>query len=380
MTSRSFDGRPRPDRLLVLILLIGCGHWVRRQQEAAPAGAAGRGQGHHGRAERHRAPTPTRSARCKGSQEVDLRARVSGILLAKHFEDGALVKEGQLLFSIDAREFRAQVASAQARLASAEANLYRARQDVARYEPLLAEEAIAARSTTTPSRPQRQAQAEVDASRAALEETQLGLDYAEVRSPLQRPHRRRPGVPRAGSSPPARRCSRRSLRTIRPGCISRSAKPNCSTSSVHAGGKELAADDPRRVVQLILSDGSRLSAARAGSTSATARSTRPPAPTSCVPRFPNPDHKLMPGHVRARARQRGGTLENALVVPDRAVQEQLGRYFLTVVGEGDKAELRPVALGPRFGNRQVIHVGPRGRGPRRRRRHAEGAARGRRSR
>jgi len=44
-------------------------------------------------------------------------------------------------------------------------------------------------------------------------------------------------------------------------------------------------------------------------------------------------------------------------VPDRAVQEQLGRYFLTVVGEDDKAELRPVELGPRFGNRQVITSG-----------------------
>ena len=74
----------------------------------------------------------------KGSQEVELRSRVSGVLLSKHFQDGSLVKKDQLLFSIDAREFRAQVASAQARLASAEANLSRARQDVARYKPLLA--------------------------------------------------------------------------------------------------------------------------------------------------------------------------------------------------------------------------------------------------
>lgn len=45
------------------------------------------------------------------------------------------------------------------------------------------------------------------------------------------------------------------------------------------------------------------------------------------------------------------------MVPDRAVQEQLDRYFLTVVGDGDKAELRPVELGPRFGTRQVIASG-----------------------
>ena len=59
----------------------------------------------------------------------------------------------------------------------------------------------------------------------------------------------------------------------------------------------------------------------------------------------------------ARVRGTGSTLENALIIPDRAVQEQLGRYFLTVVGEGDKAEMRPVTLGQRFGNRQVILAG-----------------------
>ncbi len=59
----------------------------------------------------------------------------------------------------------------------------------------------------------------------------------------------------------------------------------------------------------------------------------------------------------ARVRGTGSTLENALIIPDRAVQEQLGRYFLTVVGAGDKAEMRPVTLGQRFGNRQVILSG-----------------------
>ena len=78
----------------------------------------------------------------RGSQEVEIRARVNGILTGKHFADGAMVDEGQLLYTIDAREYRAQVATADANLASAEANLARARQDVERYEPLLAENAI----------------------------------------------------------------------------------------------------------------------------------------------------------------------------------------------------------------------------------------------
>ncbi len=120
----------------------------------------------------------------RGSQEVDLRARVSGILLKTHFEDGALVQEGQLLFSIDAREYRAQVNNARAQVASAEANLYRALQDVARYKPLLADEAIARQVYDNAVAAASQAQAQVDASRAALQESQLGLDYAEVRAPM----------------------------------------------------------------------------------------------------------------------------------------------------------------------------------------------------
>ncbi|MGL6224646.1 MAG: efflux RND transporter periplasmic adaptor subunit, partial [Steroidobacteraceae bacterium] len=120
----------------------------------------------------------------RGSQEVDLRARVSGILLQTHFEDGALVEKGQLLFSIDAREYRAQVNSARAQVASAEANLYRARQDVARYEPLLADEAISRQVYDNAVATARQAQAQVEASRATLQETELGLEYAEVRAPL----------------------------------------------------------------------------------------------------------------------------------------------------------------------------------------------------
>jgi membrane fusion protein (multidrug efflux system) len=59
----------------------------------------------------------------------------------------------------------------------------------------------------------------------------------------------------------------------------------------------------------------------------------------------------------ARVRATGSTLENALIIPDRAVQEQLGRYFVTVADAGDKAEMRPVELGQRFGNRQVIVAG-----------------------
>jgi len=287
----------------------------------------------------------------RGSQEVDLRARVSGILLQTHFEDGALVEKGQLLFSIDAREYRAQVNSARAQVASAEANLYRARQDVARYEPLLADEAIARQVYDNAVATARQAQAQVEASRATLQETELGLEYAEVRAPLHG---------RIGAT------------QVFPGGLVTAGQTELATISAddpawvyftiseaelldferRMGGREVAADDPARNVQLILSDGSvyplpgrinfgdRALDATTGTYKLRAE-------------FPNPNHALLPG-LFARVRATGAKLDNALIVPDRAVQEQLGRYFLTIVGEGDKAEMRPVTLGQRFGNRQVI--------------------------
>ena len=288
----------------------------------------------------------------RGSQEVDLRARVSGILLQTHFEDGALVEKGQLLFSIDAREYRAQVNSARAQVASAEADLYRARQDVARYEPLLADEAIARQVYDNAVATARQAQAQVDASRATLQETELGLEYAEVRAPLHG---------RIGAA------------QVFPGGL------------VTAGQTELAtisADDPAWVYFTISeaelldferrmggrdAGRGRPSAQRAADPERRLGLSRCPGRVNFGDRaldattgtyklraeFPNPNHALLPG-LFARVRATGAKLDNALIVPDRAVQEQLGRYFLTIVGEGDKAEMRPVTLGQRFGNRQVI--------------------------
>ena len=151
MTSGSLRARSRAHLRLVAILLAATAAGCARQPDTAPASPP----------VEVKAVTVEPSAtetyadkvgEVRGSQEVDLRARVSGILLATHFQDGSLVKQGQLLFSIDAREFRAQVASAQARLASAEANLSRARQDVERYRPAARRGGHQrARSTTTPS-------------------------------------------------------------------------------------------------------------------------------------------------------------------------------------------------------------------------------------
>jgi membrane fusion protein (multidrug efflux system) len=290
----------------------------------------------------------------RGSQEVDLRARVTGILLATHFQDGAVVEEGQKLFSIDPREFRAQVANARARVASAEASLYRARQDVARYKPLLADEAIARQVYDNAVAAADQAQAEVEASRAALQETQLGLDYAEIRAPL----RGRIGVAQVfpGGLVTAGQTVLATLSSDDPAWVYFTiSEAELLDFEKRTSSQPLLPDDPRLKVRLILSDGSEYPLP--GRINFGDRALDPTTGTYRLrAEFPNPDHKLLPG-LFARVRATGQEIKDALIVPDRAVQEQLGRYFVTVVGDGDKAELRPVTLGPRFGNRQVVTSG-----------------------
>jgi membrane fusion protein (multidrug efflux system) len=290
----------------------------------------------------------------RGSQEVEIRARVGGILLRKHFADGALVRKGDLLYTIDAREYRAQLANADAQLAAAEANLLRASQDVARYQPLLAENAISRQVYDNAVAAERQARAQVAASRAAISEARLGVEYAEVRAPL---------TGRIGAS------------TVFEGALISAGQTLLA---------EISNDDPawvyfsvseaqllnyqRRMaalgvqvqsdaqpVRLQLSDGSNY--AKVGRINFTDRALDATTGTySLRAEFPNPEHQLVPGlfaRIRVVAEERAG----AIVLPDRAVQQQLGRYFVTAVGADGKAEARPVTLGPRLGNRWIIESG-----------------------
>lgn len=290
----------------------------------------------------------------RGSQEVDLRARVTGVLMKKHFDDGALVHEGQLLFSIDARDYRAQLASTQAQLASAEANLVRSQQDVERYAPLLAENAISRQVYDSAVATAKQARAQVEASRAAITEAKLAVEFANVRAPLTG----RIGAAQvfegalitAGVTPLA------TLSRDDPAWV----YFNVSEAEVldyqrRAGSGEPGQNDKIRTVRLQLSDGSIYPLP--GHINFIARALDPTTGTFALrAEFPNPDHRLLPG-LFARIRITTEDRPNAIVVPDRAVQQQLGNYFVTVVGAEDKAEARPIKLGPRVGTRWIVEQG-----------------------
>jgi membrane fusion protein (multidrug efflux system) len=292
----------------------------------------------------------------RGSQEVEIRARVSGILLGKHFADGALVRKGQLLYTIDAREYRAQLASAEAQLASAEANLLRARQDVDRYRPLLAENAISRQVYDNAVASAEQAQAQVAASRAAISEARLGVEYAEVRAPLTG----RIGASQIfeGALVTAGQTLLAEISSDDPAWVYFSvSEAQLLNYQRRYGAGERSAEGQRAAepVMLRLSDGSEYD--RPGHINFADRALDPTTGTySLRAEFPNPDHMLVPG-LFARIRIVAEEREGVVLLPDRAVQQQLGRYFVTAVGKDGKAEIRPVTPGPRLGNRWVIEDG-----------------------
>ncbi|MFZ6648963.1 efflux RND transporter periplasmic adaptor subunit [Undibacterium sp. TJN25] len=124
------------------------------------------------------------SGKLEAVDRVEIRPLVGGTLTAVHFKDGALVKKGDPLFTIDPRPYAAEVARVQAQLAAAEARAAYTASDVARGERLLTENAIARRDYEEKQNASREAAANVLAAQAALKAAKLNLEYTQITAPV----------------------------------------------------------------------------------------------------------------------------------------------------------------------------------------------------
>jgi membrane fusion protein (multidrug efflux system) len=123
-------------------------------------------------------------AQLKGVREVEVRARVSGILLERRYDEGARVEAGEVLFRLDPDPFRAEVAQAQAALSVQEATLSQARRQRDQILPLFERNLASARDRDNALTAFESAEAAVAAARAALRTAELNLSYTEVRAPI----------------------------------------------------------------------------------------------------------------------------------------------------------------------------------------------------
>ncbi|MBR0647439.1 efflux RND transporter periplasmic adaptor subunit [Plastoroseomonas hellenica] len=292
------------------------------------------------------------TARIEPSARVEIRPRVSGQIDQVHFEDGAIVRQGDLLFTIDQRPFRIAVDQAQAGLARAEAQLTLAAQQVERYTPL-AQSRIAPQAELDTRRSQlREAQAGVTAARAALSQAELDLEFTEVRAP--RPGRVSDRRVDAGNLVQQGQTLLTTLLALDPVYVSfdaseadylRQARAAAARGGLRAGGAR---------VQLRLLDETDYahegridfvdSAFDARSGTIRARAV-----------VPNADLFLTPGTF-ARLRLFEGDAP-ALLVPDTSVMaDQSGRMVLTVAADGTVTP-RSVQLGPLTEGLRVVRSG-----------------------
>ncbi len=124
------------------------------------------------------------TGRIQAVNSVSLQPRITGYIEAVHFEEGAIVEEGELLFTIDDREYRAVVASANADVVRAETRVELAKQDLARSEKLVEARAVSLEELEQRRGEVKQAEADLRAARAALDSAQLNLDFTRIEAPI----------------------------------------------------------------------------------------------------------------------------------------------------------------------------------------------------
>jgi len=278
-----------------------------------------------------------------GSREVEVRARVTGILLKRNFDEGGPVKQGQSLFTIDPAPFEAAAARAQADVAAAEARLEQARRNAARFKPLYAEKAVSQKDYDDAVSAEQIGSADVKAARARLAEARLNLGYTKVEAPVSGVAGR--ALRSEGSLVSGPDVLLTTVVQANPIWVNFGIPDNdqARLQKEIQAGRLAVPNGGQFEVALVLADGTpygqtgklnftdvRISAATG------TRETRA--------ELPNRDGLLRPGQF-VRVVLRGAMYPNAVTVPQRAVLEGPQGKFVYLVGEKGVAEPRPVQAG-----------------------------------
>jgi membrane fusion protein (multidrug efflux system) len=292
----------------------------------------------------------------RGSTEIEVQARVEGFLQTVDFKEGSPVRKGQLLYTIDPRPFDAALAQAKGKLAETEAQLARAKQDVVRYEPLVAKNAISRQDYETAVVVQRAAEASVEAAKAAAESAQIDLGYTKVVAPedgLVGKTEVYPGtLVGRGQSTLLTHISQIATIHVRFTIPERDYLYYARKQQERLGNHTPGANLP---FELVLADGS--VHPEKGRLVFVDRNVDPQTGTILLEAaFPNPGAILRPGQY-ARVRAAVDLKTGAILVPQRAVSEMQGIYSVAVVGGDDTVEMRMVKPGERIGTLWVVDSG-----------------------
>jgi membrane fusion protein (multidrug efflux system) len=270
---------------------------------------------------------------------VQVRAQVSGVIVERPFREGSEVRPNDVLYRIDPVSYRADYEAAQAQVADAEARLTNAESNASRLRPLLQDNAVSKQEVDNAEAAVKQAQAALNAARAAVEGARKSYSETVVRAEIAgRVGRAQLDVGTRVTGPSDVLTTIDVLDPIyvsfRPSAQQQLAwRRNADTRRALSPGGSAR-------VQVTLADGSAFpTLGRIGYVDPVVD----PATGTQQYRaeFENRDHILLPGQF-VRVQLRGLVRDSAIVVPQRAVQQQLGRQSVYVVGKGDTVTAREV--------------------------------------
>lgn len=289
-------------------------------------------------------------ATVRALNETELRAQVNGYITAIHFTEGEKVKKGQKLYSIDQQAYEATYQQAQANLAVAEANFMKAQKDVERYRELAKSDAIAKQQVDNAEAAYTAAQKQVEAARATARSVQTNVRYSTIVAPFD------------GTI---------GLSNVRLGAAVSAGQTLLNT---------ISSDDPIAVDitvdQREIFTFTQLQAKRAVKNDSTFRlafngQLYPiPGKISVIDRavdqntgsikmrltFPNPDHALRSG-MSGQLRVLTASADKSILIPYKAITEQLGEFFVYVTVPDNKVTQRKVILGRQIGKDVIIRDG-----------------------
>ncbi|MBF0509845.1 MAG: efflux RND transporter periplasmic adaptor subunit, partial [Deltaproteobacteria bacterium] len=292
-------------------------------------------------------------AQTQSSREVSINARVNGFLDKRVYREGSMVKEGQTLFLIDHKPFKVQLDQAKAALAMQQAALDTARANLARVKPLTALNALSKKDLDDATGQFQSASAAVEQAKAQVETAKLNLSYTTITSPV------------AGVSSYAKQTDGTyineqtsqltTVAVLSPMWVNFSLSENemRKFNDEVAKGLLKVPKDLDFGVEVILVDGSLFPQ--------TGRITfREPSFNAQTGTFllrvsvENPTGVLRPNQY-VRVRVTGAIRPNAVLLPQRAVQQGPKGQFVWVVNKSNQAEFRPVTVGEWYGNDWFIN-------------------------
>lgn len=296
--------------------------------------------------------------RFEGVDQVDIRARVSGYVARIHFADGAVVKAGDLLLTIDQAPYQAALDQAQASVEAGAARLQFARADLDRAATLRETGNITTQVADTRTQSFATATADANGAKAALDRAKLELSFTEIRAPIAGRLSRK--LVSIGDLVVANDTVLTNIVSVDPinFYFDVDERTYLAYRQLSSGGLNTPVGDLRNEVKVAIGNEPRpihpgyldFTENRLDAASGTLRARAV---------LPNADGMLVPG-LFGRVAILGSIPYDGVLIPDEAVGSDQDRRVVYVVGPDNTVSMQPVRLGPRIDGYRVIREGLKG--------------------